>query len=232
MRIRTIGMTTTVALCAMFLASGCVLRARGRARLITPPPPSAHATVRVNATAPPPPQARATVVVQAPQAQVTSGVQIIEATCTQGAAEVCNGLDDNCDGRIDENCGYSSGNVQITLSWDTGADLDLYVTDPNQETLNYRNTNVSSGGRLDQDARGQCRSAQANNTIENVFWDAGTPPPGNYGVAVHYYGECNSNAGPTNATVSVSVGGQIMGVYRVVLAPAQRMDIVNFTVGG
>lgn len=112
---------TIVALSSILLvSSGCELRARGF--LTTPPPPRASITVN----APPPPMA--TVTVNAPQ--MGAGVQVVEASCTQGAAEQCNGLDDNCNGQIDEGCGYQSGAIQITLAWNTGADIDLYVTDP------------------------------------------------------------------------------------------------------
>jgi uncharacterized protein YfaP (DUF2135 family) len=207
----------------VLVGAGCGFRLRGGVVFTPPPPPSA--TVTVNAAPPPPTQG--TVVVNAPQ--IGAGVQVVEATCVQGAAEQCNGLDDNCNGQIDEGCGYQSGAIQITLAWNTGADIDLYVTDPSGQTVSYQNTRLASGAMLDHDARGQCRANEANNTIENVYWNSPQPPRGQYQITLHYWGECGG-AGPTLATTSISVGGRIYGVYNVTLTPQQRLPIATFTI--
>ncbi|MCS6798328.1 MAG: hypothetical protein NZ898_07335 [Myxococcota bacterium] len=203
-------------------AAGCRVRATG---YVEPPPP-----VEVRATVATPPPPSASVTVTAGQPQVYSGVQVVQATCTQGGAEQCNGLDDNCNGQIDEGCGYASGAIQITLAWGSGADLDLYVTDPNGETLSYMNRQVSSGGYLDHDARGNCNPSQANNRIENVYWNSPQPPRGTYRVEVHYWGECNSGAGVTPLTLSVAVGGRVIGAYTFGIAPQQRIPVVTFSI--
>jgi len=200
-------------------ASGCTLTTTARVR--TPPPVTVQAEVVAPTTQ---------VQVQAAAPQVITGVTVVEASCSQGAQEVCNGLDDNCNGQIDEGCGYSSGNIQITMYWNTGADLDLYVTDPAGETISYSHTETASGGHLDHDARGQCNSSQENNTIENVFWNNPNPPSGTYQVAVDYWGDCNSNAGPTTATLSISVGGRVVGAYNYTLAPDQRATVATFQI--
>jgi uncharacterized protein YfaP (DUF2135 family) len=169
--------------------------------------------------------------VQVAQPTVAAGVTVVETSCTQGAAEECNGLDDNCNGQIDEGCGYSSGAIQVTLQWNTGADIDMYVTDPGGETISYQNRQSASGGNLDHDARGQCRPNEPNNTIENVFWNSEQPPSGTYTVALNYFGECNSGAGPTTATLSVSVGGSTLGTWQKVLVPqSSREDFITFNI--
>jgi hypothetical protein len=200
-------------------SSGCIIRTTGQ---------PARATVRVQT--PPPPSA--TVTVQASSPQVATGVTVVEASCVQGAQEVCNGLDDNCNGEIDEGCGYSSGNIQITLAWNTGADLDLYVTDPVGETLSYSATTNNSGGHLDHDARGMCNQGQANNTIENVYWNQPNPPNGVYSVRVHYWAgaSCSTSAGTTNMTLSIAVGGRILGAYSYAINPDQRIEIAQFQI--
>jgi hypothetical protein len=207
---------------AMFAMTGCVIRTRGY--IATPPPPTA--TVSVGVAAPPPPTATATVAVNAPQ--LGAGVQVVEATCAQGAPEVCNGLDDNCNGVIDEGCGYSTGAIQITLAWNTGADIDMYVTDPFGNVVSYQNTQVPSGGMLDHDARGNCRRGP-NNTIENVYWNSPQPPPGQYQIVLHYYSDCGG-AGPTTTTTSVAVGGRILGTYNLTLMPNQRVPVATFQI--
>jgi tRNA (guanosine-2'-O-)-methyltransferase len=156
-----------------------------------------------------------------------AGVTVIQAQCSPGAAEVCNGLDDNCDGRIDEGCGWGSGQIQITLAWDTGADIDLYVTDPFGETISYQHRQSSSGGMLDHDARGAC--VPGGDTIENVYWSSPTPPRGIYQVELHYWGSCGV-AGPTPARVAISVGGRVIGVYTVTLYEQQRLPVAVFRI--
>ncbi|MCA9606057.1 MAG: hypothetical protein KC619_10710 [Myxococcales bacterium] len=189
---------------------------RARVRVAAPP--------RVAVTQPPPaPVASAGVRVSVGGV----GVSAVTTACNPNAAEVCNGLDDNCNGVIDEGCGFSSGNIQITLAWTTGADLDLYVTDPTGYTISYSRTRSPSGGVLDHDARGACVRAQAGATIENVYWDAPRPPQGTYRVEVHNYSGCQvSNV--TQGTLSISVGGQIIGAYNVVLQPGERQPVAEF----
>ena len=128
---------------------------------------------------------------------------------------------------IDEGCGYSTGNIQITLAWATGADLDLYVTDPSGFTISYQETRSSSGGHLDHDARGACVRRQADATVENVYWNQPNPPPGRYQIEVHYWGDCQV-AGTTPATVSIAVGGQVIGAYQVTLNPQDRVPVAFF----
>ena len=207
---------------AMLGTTACVVRSNVR-------PPRARVTVRANT--PPPPSANVTI--QASTPTMGSGVTVVEARCAQGAQEACNGLDDNCNGIIDEGCGYASGNIQITLGWATGADLDMYVTDPQGASINYSATQSPSGGHLDHDARGACASYQpgAYNT-ENVYWDQAQPPQGNYAVEVHYWdgGGCSTRAGLTQFTLSVAVGGQIVNTYQYSVSPGQRIPVVNFQV--
>jgi hypothetical protein len=178
-------------------------------------------------------QPSVTVQTQQQQQPTQSGVVVLESSCVQGAQEICNGLDDNCNGQIDEGCGYSSGDVQITLAWNTGADLDLYVYDPQGNRIYYGEPQAPSGGHLDQDARGNCNPSQPNNRIENVYWGGGVrPPSGRYTVEVHYWAGdgCSSNAGPTTGVVSISVGGSILGTYQLMLAGDQRATFATFDI--
>lgn len=213
--------TLMLALAAITIA-GLTMGCRARVRVQRP-----HASVHVQA--PPPPSGSVVVSASAPAVSAGAGVTVVDATCHPNAPEVCNGLDDNCNGVIDEGCGYQTGNIQITLAWNTGADLDMYVTDPYGQTISYQNRQSSSGGMLDHDARGACNAAQANNTIENVFWDSPQPPSGQYQVEVHYWGDCGA-AGATQATLSIAIGGQIVGAYNVMLQPRDRQAVAYFEI--
>ena len=208
---------TVVGLATLAIGVGCTVRGQG---YVEPPPPQG-VVVQGPATS-----GGAAIAVQP---TLTAGVSVMEVSCTQGAAEQCNGLDDNCNGQIDEGCGYQTGAVQITLAWNTGADIDMYVTDPSGQEVSYQNTQTPSGGQLDHDARGQCRADQQNNRIENVYWNSPQPPSGMYQVALHYWGECGVHAGPTQTTLSIAVGGRTIGAYAYTLQPGQpKVTVATF----
>lgn len=159
---------------------------------------------------------------------VSEDAQSLPTECKDGAYEECNALDDDCNGVIDDECGYESGDVQITLSWNTGADLDLYVTDPSGATLYYNEKHKRSriGGHLDHDARGDCRREQQNPRIENVYWPA-PARVGVYKVELNYFSPCG-RASTTEATLSAVVSGQLVGSYRFRLEPEQRVEALSF----
>jgi hypothetical protein len=162
--------------------------------------------------------------------QLSNGVSVVSGQCLQNATESCNGLDDDCNGVIDDGCGYGSGAIQITASWDSGADVDLYVTDPAGETIMYNaeHRRSASGGVMDQDARGDCRREQAQAHVENVYWSVERPPSGSYKVEVAYWGPCG-DAGDTHTTVSIAVGGKVLGVFGYTLSREERVHVASFT---
>ena len=162
--------------------------------------------------------------------QLSNGVSVVATECAQRASETCNALDDDCNGVIDDGCGYSGGAIQVTASWDTGADVDLYVTDPAGETIMYNaeHRRSASGGAMDHDARGDCRREQEHVNVENVFWGEARPPSGVYKVDVAYFGPCG-DAGDTHTTVSIAVGGKVLGVFNYTLTREQRVHVASFT---
>jgi hypothetical protein len=160
--------------------------------------------------------------------RVSSDAERIQLDCENGSYEQCNALDDDCNGIIDDECGYESGAVQITVSWNSGADLDLYVTDPSGATLFYNKQHKRSaiGGHLDHDARGDCRREQQNPRIENAYW--GSPArSGSYRVELNYFSPCG-RAATTEATLSVVVENELLGSYRFRLEPEQRIEALSF----
>ncbi|MDD4032056.1 MAG: hypothetical protein PHS48_02295 [Bacteroidales bacterium] len=92
---------------------------------------------------------------------------------------------------------YGYGDVQVTLTWNNTADVDLYVYDPFGETIYWYNKVSESGGKLDVDDRNGYGP-------ENIFWPSLQAPAGTYEVYVHHY----SGATPSNYTVLVNAFGR------------------------
>ncbi len=117
------------------------------------------------------------------------------------------------------NCG--TGDVQITLTWDTFADIDLYVVDPFGETIWYGNRSSGSGGQLDVDDINGFGP-------ENIFWPDGRAPSGTYRVWVDYYA-FSSFTGPTNFTVRIKNGANVDTFGGQLIGPDDRRDITTFS---
>jgi hypothetical protein len=93
------------------------------------------------------------------------------------------------------------GDVQVTLTWDTLADMDVSVSAPTGEYIYFGDRSVPSGGQLDVDSNFPC----GRNTyqVENIFWPIGQAPTGNYTVIVNQYSNCASSDARWTLTVRI-----------------------------
>jgi hypothetical protein len=97
-----------------------------------------------------------------------------------------------------------SGELQVSLSWDTDADLDLFVTEPDGTRIFYGDPLSESGGQLDLDSNAACQ--EPFNQNENIFWPPGTAVSGDYRVQIYLYAPCET-VGRTNWRVTVLENG-------------------------
>ena len=97
------------------------------------------------------------------------------------------------------NLPVGSGDVQVTVSWDSDADLDLHVADPNGDEVYYFSEVVESGGEHDLFSNERCNLDHRRN--EHIAWTGGPPPPGHYEVRVTHDDSCD--AAETNYIVTV-----------------------------
>jgi uncharacterized protein YfaP (DUF2135 family) len=83
--------------------------------------------------------------------------------------------------------------LQVLLFWDTDkTDVDLHVTEPSGETVNFTHLESQSGGRLDHDD---------TDGYGPEIYSLASAPTGSYEIAAHYYGD--RGTGETTATVMV-----------------------------
>ncbi len=116
-----------------------------------------------------------------------------------------------------------TGDVQVTLRWETPVDLDLHVIDPSGEEIWFQNSNSASGGTLDVDANASCNNEAP---VENIYWPTGGAPFGTYQVYVVYYQSCGYT-GLNAYTVTILVDGQSMGPYQAVLPNVGEEQVIT-----
>ncbi len=97
-----------------------------------------------------------------------------------------------------------TGDVQVSLSWSTAADVDLHVVDPSGAEIYFAQPQAQSGGVLDLDSNAGCAADETRN--ENVTWPVGGAPVGTYRVLVDYWSNCE--VAETPYVVTVRLKGQ------------------------
>ena len=98
-----------------------------------------------------------------------------------------------------------TGDVQVTLLWTGGEDLDLYVVDPTGEQISWQNPASASGGRLDRDEVPAC--GDTTTSVENIFWPVSSAPPGSYEAWFEVFRSC---AEPSTFRLEIRVDGVLV----------------------
>jgi hypothetical protein len=102
--------------------------------------------------------------------------------------------------------GGKSGVIRVSLLWNNGNDLDLYVQTPVGDIIAFNYKRSHCGGELDVDMN--ARQTESNKPVENVYWSAKQAPFGIFVVGVHEY-QNHGFADPTSFLVSVKVDGEV-----------------------
>jgi hypothetical protein len=95
-----------------------------------------------------------------------------------------------------------AGELVVRLAFEPGADLDLYVSDPLEETVYYANTPARSGGALEADRR--CR--EPGDGVETVRFAA--PRAGRYRVGVDFQHRCDGEERVAPWVIAVDANGE------------------------
>jgi len=100
--------------------------------------------------------------------------------------------------------GAKTGDIQVSLIWNTVDDIDLHVSDGIQ-VISWKNRRSVTGGMLDIDMNAQ--GPNSNRPIENIFWPFNTAPRSHYVVAVHFFRAWSNNrAVPVKVRIKTSKG--------------------------
>ncbi|ESU29105.1 hypothetical protein FLJC2902T_11440 [Flavobacterium limnosediminis JC2902] len=111
-----------------------------------------------------------------------------------------------------------TGDVQISMTWDTQSDVDLWLIEPDGNKIYYADKTSSSGGELDFD-----------NTVEygpeNIFFNT-TAPSGTYTVKVNYFSGAPTT---THYNVVVKNGSTITNYEGTLTVDDQTDTVTTFT---
>jgi hypothetical protein len=100
--------------------------------------------------------------------------------------------------RLAEQAPAAPGELSVRLAFGPEADLDLYVTGPDEETIYYANTPGQGGGELVEDRR----CAHEGPRIETIRFPAPLAP-GRYRVGVDYPHACGDRSAPAPFVVRI-----------------------------
>lgn len=120
-----------------------------------------------------------------------------------------------------------TGDIQVTLTWNSTNDIDLWVTDPAGDDIYYNQRFSASGGELDVDANPGCQHLTSQ-PIENIYWPTGQAPHGTYTVQVNYYQQCEENAS-VDFQIRLEVDGEVTEFNEVISQEGETVPIITFS---
>jgi len=100
-----------------------------------------------------------------------------------------------------------TGDLQVSVSWNTRADVDLYLQEPNGELIYFVNSSSEAGGVLDLDSNVGCPENGPQN--ENITYENVVPPAGQYLVSLDLFSTCSVVTSPTDYVVTVRIGDDV-----------------------
>jgi uncharacterized protein YfaP (DUF2135 family) len=120
------------------------------------------------------------------------------------------------------------GVIEVSLVWDTNADLQLLVRDPQGESVYDDDPDIPSGGRIAASGNVNCSIAEGT-PVSYIYWPEGRLPAGSYEVEVWYQNQCNDSS-PVRFTLTISVNDVVIHSDVVQPLPGERY-LTSFTIG-
>lgn len=107
------------------------------------------------------------------------------------------------------NLNLPTGDIEVTLTWNTNADLQLLVRDPFGDSVYDDQESVRSGGLLTATGNRNCVTTLNPPPVYHIYWPTGTLDIGSYEVEVWYQSEC-SDRRPVTFNLFIVVKGQLI----------------------
>lgn len=97
------------------------------------------------------------------------------------------------------------GDIEVTLTWNTNADLQLLVRDPFGNAVYDDERRIQSGGELIETGNINCTASEL--PVYYIYWPPGFLRIGSYEIEVWYQSECDA-PGPVQFNLFIVVNGQ------------------------
>ena len=116
----------------------------------------------------------------------------------------------------------TSGAFAVTLTWESPADLNLFVRDPNDRTVTWSSPTTPSGGQLQIDSNTACQTP-SDQPVEHIYWET-APPVGEYIIWAWNQNGCGQSVA-TAVTVTMSVNGTPLVINESLLNVGERLEM-------
>ena len=147
----------------------------------------------------------------------TSTIEVVGFEYSGGISEA--DMDD-----VLNSLGAGTGEITISVIWDSEDDIDLHVSTPSGEEVYYGNREAG-GGTLDVDAN---YDVMMDEPVENIYFSS--PDAGTYTVWIKDF--TDRSDGTTNYIVRVTVGDQSQTFTGTIDGSGTTIDIITFEYGG
>lgn len=129
-----------------------------------------------------------------------------------------------------------AGSIEVSLLWNTRADLQLLVRDPSGAAVYDDLPRSASGGVLAEDGNVNCVNPTTS-PVSYIYWPSDRLPPGTYEVEVWYQSSCNDTSPVTfNLTVRVNdrviIASNAQPVQGQVYLTTFTVDVNGFATAG
>lgn len=120
--------------------------------------------------------------------------------------------------------------LQVSLTWNATANLDLEVRDPVGGSLYFNTPTTESGGSFGVNINSVCADVTAASPTETATWAAGAIPTGSYEILVYYQPLDNCpTTDPVPFTINATVDGTAVPAFEGTLRP-NEVFIASFRV--
>ncbi len=116
----------------------------------------------------------------------------------------------------------TASGLNVNLTWDTTANLDLEIRDPVGGSLRFATPQVNSGGVFDVNVNSVCNTATFDNPTESAAWPAGAIPTGSYELLIYYQPleDCPTTE-PVDFSITVTLDDEVIDSISGTLLPQE-----------